>query len=81
MEGMTDWRHVHQRINEHESSNQHGKSVQSYFRFMTNKTVDKYIINPAVTEKRQSKITHNRQIVHRVIDVIKMIGKRGLSYR
>jgi hypothetical protein len=31
--------------------------------------------------KRKEMIKKNRQILERVIDVVKLIGKRGLSYR
>ncbi|CAH0549851.1 unnamed protein product [Brassicogethes aeneus] len=80
-QGMSDWRHVYQRINEHEISNQHTNSVTSYFRFVANKCINKLLCDSEILKKKQSKITQNREVVHRVIDVIKLISKRGLSYR
>lgn len=79
-EGMNDWRHVHQRINEHEHSNIHGRNCQTYFLYSTDKTIDKVLFKDMIT-KHNSEVTKNRQILDRVINVIKLIGKRGLSFR
>lgn len=81
IEGMRDWKHVYQRLNEHESSNMHTRNIEAYIRFSANKTIDKYVFRPEVIEKKQSEISQNRQILHRVVDIIKLIGKRGLSFR
>ncbi|KAL4089590.1 hypothetical protein QTP88_024603 [Uroleucon formosanum] len=73
--GVFDWKHVHQRIKEHESSIVHSRSSESYFLKTQNKDIDSPLFSNLQNIKK------NRQIFERIIAVIKLIGKRGLSYR
>ncbi|CAG9773562.1 unnamed protein product [Ceutorhynchus assimilis] len=78
--GFREWKHVHQRIFEHENSSLHKNSCESYFMYQKEKNIDTLIIR-GYHDKRTSEVMKNRQILGRVIDVIKIIGKRGLAYR
>ncbi|XP_050500714.1 uncharacterized protein LOC114327646 [Diabrotica virgifera virgifera] len=78
--GMSDWKHVYQRINEHESSISHGKNCETYFMYIKNQTIEKILFGNVV-EMRNKKVASNRHVLDVIIDVIKLIGKRGLSYR
>lgn len=80
MSGMSTWTHVHQRINEHENSQIHNKSTEAYFLNHNKKNID-FLLFSNQMNKRKEMIKKNRLILERVIDVVKLIGKRGLSYR
>lgn len=80
IDGMSNWKHVYQRIDEHHNSLMHESSSSAYFRFCSDASINKLLFKNQMT-LRQKNISHNRQILDRVINVIKMIGKRGLSYR
>lgn len=80
MEGVSDWKHVYQRIKEHEGTNLHGKSSQAYIMFQNDKTVDKLLCVNQMNQ-HNTEVKQNRQVLDRIINVIKLIGKRGLSYR
>ncbi|KAF0761538.1 Uncharacterized protein FWK35_00010105 [Aphis craccivora] len=77
---MSDWKHIHQRINEHENSIVHSRSSESYFLKTANKDIDSLLFSNLNNIAKQN-IKKNRQIFERIISVVKLIGKRGLSYR
>ena len=79
-EGMSDWKHVHQRIQEHEKSKQHNACAEAHLLNLNHKGIEDLLF----AEQRQVKrdqVRTNRQVMERVIDIVKLIGKRGLSYR
>lgn len=78
--GLNDWRHVHQRILEHESSKIHCNSTQAYFAKIKNKDLKSLVWSKQVG-LRNVQVKKRRQIIERIVDVVKVIGKRGLSYR
>lgn len=43
--GMSDWKHIHQRINEHENSIIHSRSSESYFLKTANKDIDSLLFS------------------------------------
>lgn len=79
-EGMGTWSHTYQRIDEHENSKDHTDAAEAYFLNSTKKNID-FLLFSKQKSLRKEHIKHNRQILERIIDVIKLIGKRGLSYR
>lgn len=80
VEGLNVWSHVYQRINEHESSKCHTLCSESFLNYSNKKTID-YRLFTDQLHKKKSEVTKNLNIVERVIDIIKLIGKRGLSFR
>ncbi|XP_050065551.1 zinc finger MYM-type protein 1-like [Aphis gossypii] len=78
--GVNDWRHIYQRIEEHEKSKTHGNSVDAYFLKNSSSSVDQLLIYDHCN-LRKKQVDEKRQVLTRIIDIIKMIGKRGLSYR
>ncbi|KAL4120792.1 hypothetical protein QTP88_013413 [Uroleucon formosanum] len=79
-EGMITWSHTYQRIDEHENSKDHTDAAEAYFLNSTKKNID-FLLFSKQKSLRKEHIKHNRQILERIIDVVKLIGKRGLSYR
>ncbi|KAL4113078.1 hypothetical protein QTP88_016768 [Uroleucon formosanum] len=63
--GLNDCRHVHQRIKEHENSKNHNFCSEAYFLHFQKKDIGNLL----------------RQVLDRIINVIKLIGKCGLSIR
>ncbi|XP_065662891.1 uncharacterized protein LOC136085506 [Hydra vulgaris] len=78
--GMTDWRHTLQRVKEHENSKTHENCVNCHML----KSKGKDIYNLMFTNEgsiRQKNIIERKQVLERIIDVVKLIGKRGLAFR
>lgn len=78
--GFNDWRHVHQRMKEHESSKNHDRCSEAYFIHIQKKDIGNLLF---VNQKRlqREEVKKCRQVLDRIINVIKLIGKRGLSIR
>ncbi|XP_065642784.1 uncharacterized protein LOC136074398 [Hydra vulgaris] len=78
--GMTDWRHTLQRVKEHENSKTHENCVNCH----TLRTKGKGIYNLMFTNEgsiHQKNIIERKQVLERITDVVKLIGKRGLAFR
>jgi len=80
IEGLNVWSHVYQRIHEHETSKCHTLCSESFLNYSNKKVIDYRLFTDQLSKKK-SEVTKNLNIVERVIDVIKLIGKRGLSFR
>jgi len=78
--GMSDWKHVYQRISEHETSKCHMQCSEAYFMHVQQKNIENLLL---VYQKRMQReeIKKNGAVLERIIEVIKVIGKRGLSIR
>lgn len=79
-EGTCEKRHIHKRVSEHEFSNYHCNAAQSYTLYIS-KTDTTHLLFSNQMSMRREQVMKRRQILTRVIDVVKLIGKRGLSYR
>lgn len=77
---MNDWKHIYQRISEHENSKRHNNSVVSYFNLSGSKNLDVLLFEKQES-LRKNKIKNNVEIINIVINIVKMFGKRGLSFR
>ena len=72
--------HIDQQIDERKSSQKHKACVEAHIRFSSNKTVvDLVTVNQTSLHNKQ--VMQRRQILDRVVAVVKMIGKRGTSCR
>ncbi len=78
--GMVDWKHVHQRIEEHEKSKMHRDYAEAYFLRASKSNIEGLLMESQLSVHREQ-VRRRRQVLERIIDVIKVIGKRGLSYR
>jgi hypothetical protein len=78
--GIVKWKHLCLRIEEHEVSLTHKQNVDAYIIMKNCSSVDSLIFN-GLSSIRKKEIENNRQILLRIIEIIKLIGKRGLSYR
>jgi len=77
---MKDWRHVHQRISEHETSGHHGRSTEAFHRYQSSEDVST-AVGSRMLSARKVQIMECRKVLCRIIETVKLIGKRGLSYR
>lgn len=79
---MTDWRHTLQRVKDnqrYENSRPHENCIN----FHMHKSKGKDIYNLMFTNKRsirQKNIIERKQVLERIIDVVKLIGKVGLLF-
>ena len=80
LNGMKDWKHVHQRLEEHEKSIMESDCAEAYFLWAAKADIQNLLRNNQMSATREQ--IHMRcKLLERVIDIVKVIGKRGLSYR
>lgn len=80
--GLTeiDPKHLYSRIDEHENSKNHFNSSESYMMHSKEKTIDVLLFKDQLTI-RMKEVKERRQAFERIVDVVKLIGKRGISAR
>lgn len=78
--GMCDWKHIYQRISEHENSKVHNQCCEAYFMNIQKRDVGNLLLENQMCQRREE-VKKNRQVLERIIEVCKVIGKRGLSVR
>lgn len=66
----------HTRINEHEKSVNHENSCEAFLLFTNSDDIQSRLDRVRCVEN-----AGRRAVLQRLIDVVKLIGKRGLSYR
>ena len=76
--GFNSWKHIYQRIDEHESSQKHKTSVETHMRFSSNKTVVD-LLTVSQTSLHSKQVMQRRQIFDQVVSIVKMIGKSMLT--
>lgn len=74
-DGMTDWRHVHQRVEEHEKSHMHRSCAESYF-LMANRADINSLLSCNQMSVHREQARKRRQVLKRVIDIVKMMGNK-----
>ena len=78
--GTQDWKHVSQRVEEHERSNMHRLCAEAYLLRASKADIASLLHGPQVAAHRDQ-VRKRRQVLERVVDIVKVIGKRGLIYR
>lgn len=78
--GMFDFKHIYSRIDEHEKSKLHLNSTEAFLMYQKNKNIQSLLFKDQLS-KRAEEISKRRIVFERIIDVVKLIGRRGLSYR
>lgn len=78
--GMQAWKHAHQRVQEHERSKTHRESAEAFFLRARKADICTRLSDKQMSVQRDQ-VRKRRQVMERVIDVVEVIGKCGLSYR
>lgn len=78
--GMYDRKHIYQRIFEHENNKVHNQCCEAYFIHSQKRDVG-YLLQENQKRQQREEVKKNRQVLERIIDVCKVMGKRGLSFR
>lgn len=78
--GMSDWRHVHQRTEEHEKSSAHRICAEAFLLRCSKADISSRFAGNQLSAHREQ-VRKRRRVLERIVDVVKVIGKRGLSYR
>ncbi|KAL3976231.1 NLR family CARD domain-containing protein 3 [Sarotherodon galilaeus] len=77
--GMSDWRHVHLRTEEHEKSTTHHTCAEGFFLRFSKFNISSLFAGSQVSAHR-AQVKKRRQVLEPIVDVVKVLGKRGLSY-
>jgi len=72
--------HVYERVSDHEETITHKLNVDAHLMKKKFSSVDSLLLH-GLGSIRKTQVENNRNVLLRLIDVIKLIGKRGLSYR
>ena len=77
VEGFCDWKHAIERLSTHESSQRHRKSVSD----IVKRRDSNEIVNKQIVAQLESEQKYWRQLLQRLVDVIKHLATRGGSFR
>jgi len=69
---MKHWKHIHQRIVEHEKSKTHRDSADAYF-LNVQKADVKSLLTSNQMSLRAEQVKKKRQVMERLVDVVKVI--------
>lgn len=73
--GFSDRSHIHLRVESHENGPEHKQCVEAFILERKNLSL-RNLIDKNWMATRRKDITDNRKVVERVVDVLKLIGKR-----
>lgn len=71
---------MYQRIEEHERGVAHRQCAEAYFLNCSRANIVHLLEGRQLIGHREQ-VKKRRQVLERVVEVVKLIGKRGLSYR
>lgn len=74
--GLTDWIHISKLIREHENAKDHIESVCTFANHCVGSTVDVLLAKDIEKEE-----TYWKEVLRRVVSVIKFLAERGLAFR
>lgn len=72
--------HVYERIKDHEESKNHKKSSKYYMSDSQGKSVDG-LFNRVQWNQREHEVIKRRLAAKTIVEIVKFIGKQGLSFR
>ena len=78
--GLNKFRHIHQRVQEHAKTKIHLQSVNAYVNMASESSVKAKLFGEQIMQNK-SLILERRNILIKVVDIIKVIGKCGIAFR
>ena len=78
---VSDKKHLYTRLTEHEHSHCHNAAVEAYMRHLSKVGTISHMLGSPSAERKRHMVEHRRAILHRVIEIIKTLGKQGLAFR
>ncbi|GBN25239.1 hypothetical protein AVEN_43454-1, partial [Araneus ventricosus] len=77
--GFSDYRRISQSLTLHESTTTHIRNAQKYISVVKGGTLDDFLATSL--NKKKEEVRKQRNIVMRIIDIIKMLSKQALPFR
>ena len=78
--GLSDFKHVYQRIQEHECSKIHSASVEAFLIRKSSRNIVHMVDNSAL-DIRKREVQQRRAVVQRLVRIIMYLRKQGLAFR
>ena len=78
---VSDKKHLYTRLTEHEHSHCHNAAVEAYLKHLSKVGILLHMFGSPSAESKRHMVQHRRAILHRVIEIIKTLGKQGLAFR
>lgn len=76
-DGFNDWKHYKRAFESHEQSRHH---IQNYLAYR-NRAKEADSINTQIFQQEQTELKYWREILYRIVSVIKFLASRGLAFR
>lgn len=77
LSGCNDWKHINSIILSHENSSAHGQSMMTYL--VRSKAVGR--VDRDLLSQRKKEVDYWRNVLERIVAVIKFLASRGLPFR
>ena len=78
--GLADFKHVYQRIEEHEGSKIHSASVEAFLICKSSGNIV-FMVDNSALDIRKREVEQRQAMVQRLVRIIMYLGKQGLAFR
>ena len=77
--GLADFKHIYDRINEHEASTMHSLSAKAFL-LRKSKANNVELLDSNAVDIRRKKIEKKREVLKKIAQIVAVLGKQGLAF-